>query len=114
MPSLQNRVAARLKSFAILHVLAAMFNDCKIKTISSDAESHEEQDGSKYSFIGRMTDELQAILQVYVTKNTDKKQKPKILASLKKAAFPASFADKDHQNRNFMVSNTIVILLLLG
>ena len=58
--------------------------------------------------------ELQAILQVYVTKNTEKKRKPKILASLKKAAFPASFADKDHQNRNFMVSNTIVILLLLG
>ena len=31
-----------------------------------------------------------------------------------KAAFPASFADEDHQNRNFMVSNTIVILLFLG
>ena len=30
------------------------------------------------------------------------------------AAFPASFADTDHQNRNFMVSNTIVILILLG
>ena len=58
--------------------------------------------------------ELKAILQVYVTKNTEKKQKPKILASLKKAAFPASFADRDHQNRNFMVSNAIVILLLLG
>ena len=53
-------------------------------------------------------------MQVYVTKNTEKKQKPKILALLKKAAFPASFADKDHQNRNFMVSNTTVILLLLG
>ena len=58
--------------------------------------------------------ELQAILQVYVTNNMEKKRKPKILALLKKAAFPASFADKDHQNRNFMVSNTIVILLLLG
>ena len=43
-----------------------------------------------------------------------KEAKTKDLASLKKAAFLASFADKDHQNRNFMVSNTIVILLLLG
>ena len=30
------------------------------------------------------------------------------------AAFPASFADKDHQKKNFMASYTIVILLLLG
>ena len=91
-----------------------MFNDYITKAISSNAETHEEQDGGKYSFVGQTTAELQAILQVYVTKSTEKKQKPKILASLKKAAFPASFADKDHQNRNFMVSNTIVILLLLG
>ena len=90
-----------------------MFNDCIIKTISSDAESREEQDGSKYSFIGRTTAELQAILQVHVTKNTEKKRKPKVLALLKKAAFPGSFADKDHQNRNFMVSNTIIVILLL-
>ena len=91
-----------------------MFNDCVIKTISSDAESREEQDGGKYLFVGRTTAELQAILRVYVTKNTEKKQKPKTLASLKKAALSASFTDKDHWNRNFMVSNTIVILLLLG
>ena len=89
-----------------------MFNDCIIKTILSDAESREEQDGSKYSFVGQTTAELQAILLVYVTKNTEKKTK--ILASLKKVTFPASFADKDHQNRNFMVSNTIIIVLLLG
>ena len=76
--------------------------------MSSDAESRKEQDDRKYFFVGQTTAELQAILQVYVVKNTEKKQKPKILASLKKAAFPASFADKDHQNRNFMVSNTIV------
>ena len=61
-----------LKLFAVMHVLAAMFDDCVIKTISSDVESLEEQDGSKYSFVGRMTAELQAILQVYVTKNTEK------------------------------------------
>ena len=70
-----------------------MFDDCMTKAISSDAESREEQDGSKYSFVGQTTAELQAILQVYVMRNTEKKRKPKILASLKKAAFPASFAD---------------------
>ena len=31
--------AARLKLFAIWQALAAIFNDCIIKTISSDAES---------------------------------------------------------------------------
>ena len=62
-----------------------MFNDCIIKTILSDAESREEQDGGKYSFVGRMTAELQAILKVYVTTNMEKKQKPKILA---KGSFP--------------------------
>ena len=65
--------------------------------------------------LDKTTAGLQAILQVYVAKNKEKKRKPKILASLMKAAFPASFTEsKDHQNRNFMVNNTIVILLLLG
>ena len=41
-----------LKSLVILHVLAAMFNDCVVKTISSDAESCEEQDDGNYSFVG--------------------------------------------------------------
>ena len=50
-----------------------MFDDCIIKTISSDAESREEQDGSKYLFVGQTTAELQAILQVYVMKNTKQK-----------------------------------------
>ena len=62
-----------LKSFAVLHILAAMFNDCVIKTISSDAESREVQDDTKYSFVGRTAAKLQAILQVYVTKNTEKR-----------------------------------------
>ena len=57
-----------------------MFNDCIIKNISSDAESREEQDGGKYSFVGRMTTKLQAILQVYVMKNTEKKRRSKILS----------------------------------
>ena len=32
----------------------AMFADCIIKTISSDAESYEEQDGSKHSFVAEL------------------------------------------------------------
>ena len=91
-----------------------MFIDCIMKTISSDVESCEEQDGGKHYFVGQMTAKLQAILQVYVAKNTEKKLKPKILTLLKKAAFFASFAGWDYQNRNFMMSNTIVILLLLA
>ena len=61
-----------------------MFDDCIIKTISSNAESREEQDGGKHSFLGQTTAELQAVFQLHVAKNTEKKQKPKILASLKR------------------------------
>ena len=70
-----------------------MFDNCVIKTISSEAESHEEQDSGKHSFVGRTMAELQAILQVCVMKNTEKKRKPKILTLLKKEAIPSSFAD---------------------
>ena len=52
-----------------------MFSDCIIKTISSDAESREEQDGGNYLFVGRTMAKLQGILQVYVMKNTEKKQR---------------------------------------
>ena len=51
-----------------------MFDDCVIKAISSDAESCEEQDGGKHSFVGQTTAKLQAILQVYIMKNMEKKQ----------------------------------------
>ena len=62
MPSLQNRVAAHLKLFAIWHALVAIFNDCVVKPISSDVESREEQDGGKHLFVERTTAVLQAIL----------------------------------------------------
>ena len=62
MPSLYNRVAARLKLFAVWHALPSIFYGCVIKTISSDAESREEQDGGKHLFVGRMMAELQARL----------------------------------------------------
>ena len=70
-----------------------MFDDCIIQNISSNAESHEKQDDSKYSFVGQTTAELQVIFELHVAKNMEKKQKPKTLTLLKKAAFPASFAD---------------------
>ena len=62
MPSLYNRVAARLKLFAVWHTLVAISNDCIIKAISPDVESCEEQDGGKHLFVGRTTAGLQAIL----------------------------------------------------
>ena len=62
-----------MKSFTILHALAAMFNDRIVKSISSDTESREEQDGGKYSFVRQTTAELRAILQVYVMNSTEKK-----------------------------------------
>ena len=43
-----------------------------------------------------------------------KEAKTKDFSLAEEGSFPARFADKDHQNKNFMVSNTIVILLLLG
>jgi len=76
------------KSFAVSGILATMFDDCIIKTISSNAESRKEQDGSCDFFVGRMMAELQAIFQLHVTKSTEKKKK--ILGLLKKVAFPAS------------------------
>ena len=64
-----------------------MFNDCIIKTILSDAESREEQDGSKYSFVGRTMAELQVILQVYITKN-GKEAKTKDFSLAEEGSFP--------------------------
>ena len=34
--------------------MAAMFDNYVLKTIPSDAESHEEQDGGKQTFVGQM------------------------------------------------------------
>jgi len=42
------------KLFAISDILADMFDDCVVKTISSDAKSREEQDGSKQSLVGEV------------------------------------------------------------
>ena len=43
------------KSFAVLIGTAAIFFYYVIKTTPSNAESREDQDGSKHKFVGRMT-----------------------------------------------------------
>ena len=78
-----------LKSFAVLHVLAAKFNNCIIKTILSDAKSCEEQDGGKYSFLGRTTAELLAILQVRIcNEKHGKEAKTKDFSLAEEDSFP--------------------------
>ena len=64
-----------------------MLDNCVIKTISTDAESREEQDGSKYSFVGRTTAELQAILQVCLEKYR-KEAKTKDFNLAEEGSFP--------------------------
>ena len=93
MQFLKNRVAAYLKIVCRFTRSGGHIDNCIIKTISSDAESCEEQDCGKHSFEGGMMAELQAIFQLHVAKDTERKRKPKILTFLKKAAFPASFTD---------------------
>ena len=71
-----------------------MFDDCIIKATPSDAESHEEQTGSKQYLVGYTTAVLQAVFYLDVVKHMEKKRKPKIEAFLKKTTFPASFDDQ--------------------
>ena len=74
-----------MKSFAVSHILAAMFDDCIIKTLSFDAESREEQDGGKYSFVGQTTAELQAVFKLHVA---GKEAKTKDFKLAEKGSFP--------------------------
>ena len=71
-------------SFAVLHALAAMFNDCVIKTISSDAESRKEQDGGKYLFVGRVTGHFVSICN----KKHGKEAKTKDFSLAEEGSFP--------------------------
>ena len=57
----------------------------------SDAESREEQDGSKQYFVGQTTTKLQAVFHIHVAKNTERNENQRFLTLLKKATFPASF-----------------------
>ena len=46
-----------LKSFAVLYILVAIFDDCII-TLSSDAESRGEQDGGKHPIVGQTNSQV--------------------------------------------------------
>ena len=110
--SLQNKVSVALKIVAVLHVLAAMFDDCIIQAISSDAESREEQDGSKHSFSGQTVAELLAIFQLHVSKNQGKEVKTKDFNFAEEGNFSCKLCSLGPSEQDFMVNNTIVILLL--
>ena len=73
--SLQKRVAPCLKIICRFDLIrtAAIFFYYVIKIIPSDAESCEEQDGSKHKFVGGMTAKLWPNLQQGVAKNTEEK-----------------------------------------
>ena len=60
-----------------------MFDNCVIKTIPSDSEFREEQDGDKQFFTGQMMVGLQAIFHLDMAKDTESK----ILTLLKKVTF---------------------------
>ena len=62
-----------LKSFAVLVRLAAIFIYYVIKNTPSDAESREEQDGSKHKFLGGTTAKLWPDLHKGVVKNMEEK-----------------------------------------
>ena len=55
---LTKKLLLGLKSFAVLVCPAAIFNYYVMKNTPSDAESREEQDGSKHKFVGRTTAKL--------------------------------------------------------
>ena len=62
-----------LKSFAISVRPAAIFIYYVIKNTPSDAESREEQDDSKYKFVGGTMAKLWANFHKGVVKNTEEK-----------------------------------------
>ena len=61
------------KSFEVLICTAAIFFYCVIKTIPSDVESREKQDGSKHKFVGGTIAKIWPDLRQGVAKNTEKK-----------------------------------------
>ena len=62
-----------LKLFAVSIHTAAIFFYYIIKATPSDAESREEQDGSKRQFVGGMMAKIRPNLRQGVAKNTEEK-----------------------------------------
>ena len=71
--SLQNELLLVSKSFAVSICTVAIFFYYIIKNAPSDAESREEQDGSKHKFLGRMTAKIWPNLRQGVAKNVEEK-----------------------------------------
>ena len=61
------------KSFAVLGALVIMFDNCIIKTISSNAKSQDEPDCGKQYFLGQTTAKLQAVFYLYALKSMEMK-----------------------------------------
>ena len=82
-------------NFAVSIVSAAIFSYYVIKTIPSNAESCEEQDGSKQTFVeGTMAKIHKARFCLGVAKKWKRNENERFkLTPLKKATFPASFND---------------------
>ena len=58
------------KLFAVLNVPEAIFLYCIIQTTPSNAESHEDEDGSKQKIVQETMAELQVIFCVGAAKST--------------------------------------------
>ena len=71
--SLQQRVVPRLEFICHFDLYSSHLFYYVIKTKPSDAESHEEHNGSKYKLVGRMAAKLWPNLRQGVTKNTEEK-----------------------------------------
>ena len=70
---LQNNLLFILKSFAVSVHPATIFIYYVIKNTPSDAESREEQDGSKHKFAGGTMAKVWPDLDKGVVKNTEEK-----------------------------------------
>ena len=82
-----------MKTFAVLKI-SRFLNNYVMKTILSDAKSHEEHDEMKYSPIRQTTAELCMILYMDVGKIMEKEWKLKAFWTIvKKATFLAHFVD---------------------
>ena len=77
MQSLQQKVAPHLKFICRLDLSGSHLFNYVIKSMPPDAESHEEQDGSKQKFLGGMTAKLWPNLRQKIQKkNVNERFKP--------------------------------------
>ena len=78
-----------MSSFAVLSILAAMFDNCLIKILQSDAKSREDKDGVKQNFVGRMAADPQKTGLF----RSEKHRKEVKINPAEEGNFPTSFYD---------------------